>query len=151
MSLDITLTGKLRLLLTDEHGRVKADVETENAFLDQGKAVVANIMQLTPTQPRPSHMAIGVQSSIPAGPSNITLQQEVARVALLSQAVTGGQPICNYNASFGPGVGTGAIQEAGLYGNAVANGQPAFTRATFGVINKAAADTLAIAWTVTVG
>jgi hypothetical protein len=151
MSLDITLTGKLRLLLTDEHGRVKADVETENAFLNQGKAVVANIMQLTPTQPRPSHMAIGVQSSVPPDPTNVTLQQEIARVALLSQQVTGGTAVLTYNASFGPGVGTGAIQEAGLYGNPAANGSPAFTRATFAVINKAAADTLAITWTVTVG
>jgi hypothetical protein len=149
MSFDLNLTGKLRLVLTDEHGRVKADVETDNAFLDQGKGVVANRMQLTPTQPGVSHMAIGNQSSVPADPSNVTLQAEIARVALLSQQVTGAS--VTYNASFGPGVGTGAVQEAGLYGSGAVGGQPAFTRSTFPVINKAAADTLAISWLVTVG
>jgi hypothetical protein len=149
MSFDLNLTGKLRLVLTDEHGQVKADVKTENAFLNQGKAVVADRMQATPTQPGISHMAIGDQSSVPGDPTNVTLQHEIARVALLSQ--TGFGHVLTYNASFGPGVGTGAVQEGGLYGNAVANGTPAFTRSTFAVINKAAGDTLAITWTVTVG
>jgi len=50
--------------------------------------------------------------------------------------------------TFGAGVGTGAVTEAGIF-NASSAGTM-LCRTTFSVINKAAADTLGITWTVTV-
>jgi hypothetical protein len=53
-----------------------------------------------------------------------------------------------YVATFPPGTGTGAVTEAGILDNST--GGTLLCRTTFGVINKAAADTLGITWTVTV-
>jgi hypothetical protein len=52
-----------------------------------------------------------------------------------------------YSASFGAGVGTGALTEAGIF-NASSAGT-LLCRTVFSVINKAANDTMSITWTVT--
>jgi hypothetical protein len=53
-----------------------------------------------------------------------------------------------YVATFPAGTGTGAVTEAGLF-NASSAGT-LLCRTVFSVINKGAADTLGITWTVTV-
>lgn len=53
-----------------------------------------------------------------------------------------------YVATFGPGVGTAAITEAGIFNAASAGTMLA--RTAFPVINKGALDTLTLTWKVTV-
>ena len=53
-----------------------------------------------------------------------------------------------YVASFVAGVGTGAVTEAGVF-NAASAGTM-LCRTVFSVVNKGAADSMSITWTITV-
>ena len=92
-----------------------------------------------------THMAIGTGSTAAAA-GNTTLGSEAGRVALTSTTVSTNNVA--YVATFPAGTGTGAITEAGILN--ASSGGTLLCRTVFNVINKAAADTLGITWTVTV-
>jgi hypothetical protein len=52
-------------------------------------------------------------------------------------------------ATFGPGVNTGAITEAGLF--SASSGGTMFARKVFGVYTKEAGDTVVFTWQITIG
>jgi hypothetical protein len=93
-----------------------------------------------------SHMAVGAGTA-PAAAGNTALGTELGRVALGSTTATNNQ--VSYVASFGAGVGTGAVTEAGLFN--ASTGGTMLCRTVFSVVNKEAADTMSITWTVTIG
>jgi hypothetical protein len=92
-----------------------------------------------------SHMAIGTGTTAAAA-GQTTLTTEANRQALTSTNVSGAA--VTYSATFGAGNGTGAITEAGLFN--ASSGGTMLCRTVFSVINKGAADTLTVSWTVTV-
>lgn len=140
----IILTGALRVVLTDAQGRVKDERELKNLVVTAGKNFIAGRMVGT-TPAVMSHMAVGSGTTAPVA-ANTALVSELGRVALTSSSASGNA--IPYIATFGPGTGTGAVTEAGIF-NAASTGT-LLCRTVFSVINKAAADTLGITWTVTV-
>lgn len=71
-----------------------------------------------------------------------------SRVALTSTTISGANnEKVVYVATFGAGVGTGAVTEAGVF-NALTSGDM-LCRTVFSVVNKAADDTMQITWTIT--
>jgi hypothetical protein len=92
-------------------------------------------------------MEVGTASTA-ASLAQTTLVAAVAgsRTALTSTTVTTSS--IAYACTFGAGVGTGALVEAGIF-NAASAGTM-LCRTVFSAINKAAADSLLITWTVTV-
>ena len=140
----IILTGALKIVLADAEGNIKDELEVPNLVVDVGKNFIASRMIGT-TDDIMSHMAIGTSTTAPAG-GNTTLGTEVGRVALTSNVRT--DNAIAYVATFPAATGTGAITEAGIF-NASSSGT-LLCRTTFSVINKGAADTLGITWTVTV-
>lgn len=91
--------------------------------------------------------AIGIGSSATAAAVTQTaLVASLAQVAFDSAAVRSGTSV-SATTTFGPGIGTGSIQEAGLF-NATSGGTM-FSRSTFTAIPKAATDTVSVTWTVT--
>ena len=137
-------TGKLTIEIKDKNGNLKDQIDLTNLVVDDGLEFIASRMKDASSSVM-SHMAIGTGSSAAAA-SDTTLGTEAARVALTSTTVTANAVA--YVASFAAGTGTGAITEAGLF-NASSSGT-LLCRTVFNVINKAAADTLGITWTVTV-
>jgi hypothetical protein len=140
----IKVTGDLKIVLTDEHGQIKHEQEIKNLVVTTGKNFIASRMKDT-TDTAMSHMAIGTGTTAAAA-GDTTLGTEAGRVALTSTTVTTNNVA--YVATFPAGTGTGAITEAGLF-NASSSGTM-LCRTVFSVINKGAADTLGITWTVTV-
>jgi hypothetical protein len=143
----LQVTGKLTIVVTDEHGNVKHNQHVNNTVMTVGKAFIAARMAGTSANVM-SHMAIGSGSSNPTDPAQTALATELGRVAL---SVAGGTPsaaVVTYNATFGAGTGTGAVTEAGIF-NASSAGTM-LCRVVFAVVNKGANDTMAITWTVTV-
>lgn len=140
----IKAKGSVRLVLYSPAGEEKAAVEVPNLVVTAGRNFIASRMVGT-SDAAMSHMAIGSGTAAPAL-GNTTLGTELGRVALTSATLTGSS--ITYVATFGPGVGTGAITEAGLF-NAASAGTM-LCRTTFAVINKGAGDTLGLTWTVTV-
>ena len=140
----IKLTGELRITVTNPEGNVKQEVVVPNLVVTVGKNFIASRMK-DATATAMSHMAIGTGTTA-AAVGDTTLGTEVGRVALTSTTVTTNNVA--YVATFPAGTGTGAITEAGLF-NASSAGT-LLCRTVFSVINKGAADTLGITWTVTV-
>ena len=140
----IKMTGELRLTITNPEGNVTQEVVVPNLVVTVGKNFIASRIK-DATATAMSHMAIG-SGTTAAAAGDTTLGTELGRVALTSTTVTANAVA--YVATFPAGTGTGAITEAGLF-NASSAGTM-LCRTVFSVINKGAADTLGITWTVTV-
>jgi hypothetical protein len=141
---NVMLTGKLKIVLTDENGNIKHEEEVKNLVVTTGKNFIASRMKDT-TAGAMSHMAIGTGTTAAAN-GDTTLGTEAGRVALASTTVT--DNAVAYVATFPAGTGTGAITEAGLLN--ASSGGTLLCRTVFPVITKGAADTLGITWTVSV-
>lgn len=143
---NIKMTGRLNIVLTDADGNVKDQREVDNLVVTVGKSYVASRMK-DATATAMSHMSVGTTSTAPAvGDTALGAEIASSRTALTSTTVTTNSVA--YVCTFGTGVGTGAIVEAGIF-NAASAGTM-LCRTTFSVINKGASDTLTITWTVTV-
>jgi hypothetical protein len=138
------LTGKVHVTLTNEHG-VVIDQRATNLVVTTGKNFTASRMVGTASNVM-SHMAIGAGTTAAAA-GDTALGSELGRVALTASTAT--DNVVTYTATFGVGVGTGAVTEAGIL-NASSAGTM-LCRVVFDVVNKGANDTMAVTWTVTVG
>ena len=136
---DLKLKGKLAIALNGEVVQ-----EIDNLVVTDGKEYVASRMK-DATATAMSNMAIG-SGSTAAAASNSALGNQLGRVSLTSTTVSGA--VVTYVATFGAGTGTGAVTEAGLF-NASSSGTM-LCRTVFSVVNKGAADSMTITWTVTV-
>ncbi len=139
----IKVTGELKITVTKPDGNVHETV-VPNIVVTDGKEYIASRMK-DASATAMSHMAIGTGSTAAAA-GDAALGTEAGRVALTSTTVTSNAVA--YVATFAAGTGTGAITEAGIF-NASSSGT-LLCRTVFSVINKGAADTLGITWTVTV-
>lgn len=137
--------GVLNIVLRDETGAIKEDVTVENLVVDTGLDYIASRMKDT-TFGAMSHMAVGAGTTNPAAGDTQLESQLGSRVSLTSTTVT--DNAVEYVATFGAGVGTGAVTEAGIF-NASTSGTM-LCRTEFAVINKGASDSMTITWTVTI-
>ena len=143
---DVKLTGRLELRLEREDGSIEVTV-IDNLVTSVGKAVIASLLVFQNTARPPTNIAVGIGGTPPAV-TDTTLVSELARVALTSANAVGA--VYTAVAVFLPGVGSGALAEAGLFTDTAANAGKLFARVVFQVINKGLQDTLQITWTVTV-
>lgn len=127
-------------------GALKDRREIHNLVPTAGKNVIADQLVAEPSKAKPTHMAIGKGNEEPKA-ADTTLKEELDRNALASK--TRENNVVTMVGEWAAGDGTGSIVEAGIF-NASSNGD-LFARAVFGVITKAAEDTLKITWKVTVG
>ena len=141
----IKVTGQLDILLHDEIGNIKQQLHIPNLVVDIGKSFIASRMVGTADGVM-SHMAVGTGNTPPTASNTALGNQLGSRVAFSS--TTRANNSITYIASYGAGVATGSLTEAGIF-NASTNGTM-MCRSTFTAINKAATDTLTINWTVTI-
>lgn len=139
----LKLTGRVGIVLKDKDGNVIQEQTTENLVVNDGLNFITSRMEGT-SQSVMSHMAVGTNSTAVAA-GDTTLGTELARVSLDSTTVTANA--IEYVASFNAGTGTGALVEAGIFN--AASGGDMLCHVVFGVINKAAADSMTITWTIT--
>lgn len=146
----VNMTGKLSIVVRDADGNIKRTICVPNLVVTTGKNYVAGRMVGAGGDPTVmSHMAIGSGVVAPAA-GNSTLGTELGRVALGSwtQGVGGAANTVTGAAMFPAGVGTGAITEAGIFNDGASGVM--LCRTVFPVVNKLAADSIAITWTITV-
>ncbi len=144
-------TGSLDIVVRDEHGHIKEERHVPNLVVTLGKAWIAGRLKDTAgghTQPtQMTHMAIGSGTANPAD-ADTALGTELGRTALSTAGGTVASATVTYAATFAAGTGTGAVTEAGIF-NASSAGT-LICRTKFDVVNKAAADSLSINWSVTI-
>ena len=135
---DLKLTGALTIAVNDEIVQ-----ETENLVVTAGKNWVADRMNNANTVM--THMAVGTGTTAAAA-GNTALVTETDRNALTSTTVT--DNAVAYVATWAAGDATAALTEAGLF-DAASSGDM-LARTVFSVVNKGAADSMTITWTITV-
>jgi len=139
---EVTLKDNVHIILRDPDGNIKHE-SVHNTVTAAGKNGIADQILTTPTLPKPGWMAIGTGS-----PGATLLGAEIDRNALTSKTRSGA--IVTMVGDWAAGDGTGAITEAGIFDVVTANTVNMWVSASFTAINKAAADTLQITWTLTV-
>lgn len=154
MDLISTKTGKgfneglyadvnMHLRLIGQDGVLKDERFLHNTVTTAGKNAIADQLLASPTLSKPTHMAVGTGT-----PSATLLGAETARVALTSKTRSGA--VVTIVGDFAAGTGTGAITEAGIFDVVTANTANMHESSSFAAINKAAADSLSITWTITI-
>lgn len=141
---NLSATGKLKLELFSDAGVLKSSETVSNLVVTNGLSFIASRV-ISASSTVMTHMAVGSGSTTPVL-SNAALSAEIVRVSLTSSTVLANT--ITYKATFGVGVGTGAISEAGLF-NAASSGTM-LCRTAFSTVNKSSTDTLVITWTVTI-
>lgn len=140
----INLKGKLTVIVTGEDGTVKDRLTKDNLIVTAGKEFVASRITTNDASPM-NFVAVGSDNTIP-GAGDTTLTTETARVS----ATAGYSGVdATWTASFGAGVGTGTIAEAGIFN--AGGGGDMLSHVNGLSVTKGASDTLTVTWTVTVG
>ena len=142
---ELKVTGSVNVVIHDDSGKQKENFTIPNLVVTTGLAYIASRMK-DATATAMTHMAVGTGSTAAAAGNTALETQLGSRVALTSTTVTSNS--IAYVASFGAGVATGALTEAGIF-NASTSGTM-LCRTVFAVINKGAADTMTITWTITI-
>ena len=140
-------TGMVTVSHFNSEGELLNTFEVPNLVVTSGKQYIASRIKDT-TYGAMTYMAIGT-SSTAASASDATLVAENGRVSL--SATTVSTNTVTYTATFPAGTGTSTspgIQEAGIL-NAVTGGT-LLCRTVFPSVAKAAGDSIAITWVVTV-
>lgn len=117
-----------------------------NLVVQNGKNWIAARM-VDNSVPVMGFMAVGTDATPPASGDTALHAELAGSRASLSSATYSGS-VATYTASFGPGIGTGALQEAGIFNDPAVGTMLA--RVTYPVVNKGSLDTMSVTWTVTI-
>jgi hypothetical protein len=141
------MRGEVDIVVCAPDGSVKDARKIHNLVVNTGLAYIISRMVGTAKNVM-SHMAVG-EGTTAASAGDTALESQLgSRVSLTSTTIAGSNnEKVVYVASFGAGVGTGAVTEAGVF-NAGTSGDM-LCRTVFAVVNKAADDTMQITWTIT--
>ena len=133
----------MHLELFDENGILKDERFLHNLVTTAGKNAIADQILAAPTLVKMGWMAVGTGS-----PAATLLGVETARVVFDTKTRSGAvvTAVCTFPA----GTGTGALTEAGTFDVVTANTVNMWMSVSYAVVNKLAADSLVITWTLTV-
>lgn len=139
-SIKVIVTGEL----LDSEGNLKQKFIKHNLITNVGYDFLCNCFANT-TRPAPmEYIAVGTGTTAPAL-TNTTLVAEIKRLKA-GYSHTSADKFLTLSATFGAGVATGALTEAGIF-NAATRGIM-FDRVTYPVINKEELDTYIISFTL---
>lgn len=141
----LPLVGTLSLVVRGPDGQIKQEVAKKNLIVTVGKSFLANAVLASSTSPF-THMAIGTNGTA-AALTDTTLGTEVARSAFTTSSRT--DNVVTLSTTYAAGTGTGSLQEAGIFN--ASSGGTMLSHVVFSAVNKGAADSLTITWTITVG
>jgi len=137
-------TGELEVVVRDSLGNIKQAFKAKNLVVAAGKTYIASRIVGTSSNIM-SHMAIGTSTSTPTS-TDTQLGTEAGRVTLASASNSANA--ITYTATFPAGTATGAITEAAVLNSSTTGTM--LCRTTFPVVNKAAGDSIAVTWVVTI-
>ncbi|MCR4290476.1 MAG: hypothetical protein NUV86_09490 [Candidatus Scalindua sp.] len=138
----ISVIANCDVVLRGPDGKIKDRRFIHNTMKNAGIYGIMDNFLASPTLAKVGWMAVGTGS-----PAATLLGTEVDRNALTSK--TRSNAVVTMVGDWAAGDATAAITEAGLFDVVTANTVNMWCSASFSVINKAAADTLQITWTIT--
>ena len=138
------VAGQLSFKHYDQDGNLKGEYVEKNLLVTAGLAYIASRMK-DATATAMTHMALGSGNTAASAGQTALVTQLGSRVALTATTVTSN--VIEYTATFGAGVATGAVVEAGIFN--ASSGGTMLCRTVFGVKTKEAGDSFAMTWTIT--
>ena len=145
----IKITGSVRKQLFNAEGILIYDHTDSNLVVTAGKVYLASWLAAASQAGKfMSWVGLGTSSTAPSVGQTDLVTPLATRV---QGTLTSSTNVWQNVISFGPGVDTGAITEAGLFSVDWTSPTPAgtmFARQTFGVVNKGAGDTFILTWAV---
>ena len=145
----LKLSGHVNIVLRDASGQVKDEREIRNLIVNVGLGYIASRMA-SASKGVMSHMALGAGTTAAAAGQTDLVTILGSREGLDSTSISGtSNEKVVYVSSFEAGDGTGAVTEAGVFNSGTAGSGDMLCRTTFGVVNKAADDTMTVTWTIT--
>lgn len=141
----LKLTGHINIKLFNEKGELKDERDIKNVVVTAGKNYLAAwIAAASQAGQFMQYIGLGTGTNA-ASASDTTLQTELStRVA---GTLTSSTNVWQNIATFGAGVDTGAVTEAGIF--SASSSGTMLARQVFSVVNKAAGDSLQITWQIT--
>lgn len=140
----LKLRGDVAIVVKSKDGKIKDTRKIHNLVVDDGLNFIVSRMNDT-TQGVMSHMAVGSGTTAAAAGQTDLVSVLGSRETLDSTTVS--TNTITFVSSFEAGEGTGAVTEAGIF-NAASSGDM-LCRTVFSVVNKQAADSMSITWTIT--
>lgn len=139
------LMESVHIVLRDADGNVKHEETVHNAVTANGKGLLAEQILAAPAaSTKPTQCSVGTSSGTQ---TDTALGAEVASSKTAFTSKTRSGAVVTMVTDFAAGVGTGALNEAGIWDS---EGTPVLVlRTSFSVINKGASDTLSVTWTLT--
>lgn len=141
----LKVRGELNIQLFDATGALKEEHDRKNLVVAAGVNFILTRMANT-SKGAMSHMGLGTSSTVAGAGQTDLVALTGSRIALDSTTVNASNIV--YVATFGAGVSTGAITEAGIFNSATGGAGDMLCRTVFPVVNKQAGDTMVITWTV---
>jgi hypothetical protein len=148
ISEQIQAKGYVEFELRDENGNVKQS-GTSNTIVNIGKGYIAQRLLATGAPSAIGWIGVGTGATAVTATDTALVTALGARVASSAPAAsttTLTNDTISVATTFGAGVATGAITEAGLFNAATTTANDMIARTVFSVINKGAADTLTVTW-----
>ncbi len=141
----VLIENNVKIELFDESGKLKDCKEIHNTTTTVGKYLIADQLLAAPSYAKPGWMEVGT-----GVPTATLLGTYIAGSRTALSAKTRTDNVVTMVCTFAAGVGTGAITEAGIFNVVTENTETMLVSATFGVVTKAATDSLTITWTLTI-
>lgn len=141
----MVVTGHPVIEVFDAQGNLKERRDLPNLVVSTGKAHMAARLVGTPVAM--GWMALGTGTTAPTL-ADAALQSELSGSRIAVTGATSSGNVATFTTTYGAGVGTGAITEAGIF-NSATTGGTMLARVTFSVVNKGASDVMNISWTIT--
>lgn len=146
---NIKITGHVKSTLIGPDGKIKAEYEGDNLVVTVGKTALAQWLTSPQSGGFMPYMGLGTSSTAPAS-GDTTLGAEFSGGGYsrpFATSLTSSSNVFTNTSTFAPGVGTGAIAEAGLFSTVTVGTM--FAHILLGPYTKAAGDTLVVAWSIT--
>lgn len=144
----LMITGKVSLKLYDENNVLKDERKVNNLVVTSGLYHIAKRLVDSVSPNQMQYMALGDDNTAAVAGDTLLLGEINGSRSLLTPSENNG--VITYSHSFGQGVGTGELKEAGIFNNSEYNTTTMLCRAVFPTITKGALDTLSISWQITI-
>jgi hypothetical protein len=144
MNENMKVTGAFVVELFDKDGNLKERRDVKNVVTTAGKTYLAAWLAANSQAGKfMSYLGLGTGTNA-ADASDTTLQTELSTRVL--GTLSSSTHVWINIATFGAGVNTGAITEAGVF--SASSSGTMLSRQTFAVVNKGASDSLTLTWNI---
>ena len=141
---NLKLRGDVAIVLRDKDGNVKDERKITNLVVNSGLEFICSRMASASAGVM-THMAVGSGTTAASAGQTDLVSILGSREAL--DSTNASSNTITFQCSWEAGESTGAITESGIFN--ASSGGTMLARVVFGVVNKAASDTLSITHTIT--